>query len=252
MAAAPVTYDILGFKITPITIAQILELIQENVQSRTTCVVVSQNVHGLYKYFTDDALRELHQRACVRIDGMPVLWLARLCGLPVTRQHRAGMIDCLPRLLARAAAEGWRVFFLGGTPEVQTSGCDNIRRSYVTLQMDGHHGYFDASLRSTENDLLVARINSFRPDILIVGMGMGRQERWVLENQHRLQAHCIWTCGALLEYVAGTAPVAPRWLGQIGLEWAYRLCSNPRRFAWRYLVEPWVVVGLILVHKWRR
>jgi len=251
MVGALASHEILGFKITPITTPQILDLIAENVESGSTCVIASQNVHGLYKYFTDDSFRELHKQACVRIDGMPLVWMAWMHGLQVGRQHRAAMIDCFPALLARAVKERWRVFYLGGRPDVIQNGRQNLQQALPGLDLDGHHGYFSTAADSPENRAVVDRINAFQPHVLMVGMGMGRQERWILDNQAQLRVNCIWTCGALLEYFAGAAPIAPRWLGQIGLEWAYRLCSNPRRFAWRYLVEPWLVVGLIVNHRIR-
>ena len=252
MVNVRVSYELLGFKVTPMTTPEILDLIAENIESATTCVIASQNVHGLYKYFTDDSFPKLHERAHVRIDGMPLVWLARMQGLPVGRRHRAAMIDCFPELLKRSASDGWRVFYLGGRPEVLQNGRRNLRQAYPGLQLDGHHGYFSASPDSSDSQTVVDQINAFQPHILMVGMGMGRQERWILDNQHQLHTNCIWTCGALLEYFAGAAPIAPRWLGQIGLEWAYRLCRNPRRFAWRYLIEPWLVVGLIVSHRLRR
>src|SRR5690606_21110319 len=77
--------------------------------------------------------------------------------------------------------------------------------------------------------------------ILIVGMGMPRQEIWVYENRSSLSATVILTAGACMDYIAGAVPVPPRWLGPIGLEWAYRLATNPRRLATRYLLEPWAL-----------
>jgi N-acetylglucosaminyldiphosphoundecaprenol N-acetyl-beta-D-mannosaminyltransferase len=94
----------------------------------------------------------------------------------------------------------------------------------------------------------VQDINAYRPHVLVVGMGMGRQERWIMDNLDRLEVNGIGTSGACIEYFAGAVPTPPRWLGPIGLEWLYRLCTNPRRFAWRYLVEPWLVLGFILGH----
>lgn len=252
MVTPPTSYEILGFKITPITTTGILDLIAGKIGDGTTCLIASQNLHGLYKYFTDDSFPRLHERANVRIDGMPLVWLARLHGLPVRREHRAAMIDCFPELLKRAAKDGWRVFYLGGRADVLQNGRRNLRAAYPGLRLEGHHGYFSTDPDSPENRAVVDRINAFQPHVLMVGMGMGRQERWILDNQGRLRTNCIWTCGALLEYFAGAVPTAPRWLGQIGLEWAYRLGSNPRRFAWRYLIEPWLVVGLIATRRTRR
>lgn len=97
-----------------------------------------------------------------------------------------------------------------------------------------------------ENERVLARINAWHPDILLVGMGMGRQERWVLENRDRLDVPVVAVCGACIEYFAGSVKTAPRWLGPLGLEWAFRLLSDPRRFAWRYLVEPWLAIAFLV------
>jgi N-acetylglucosaminyldiphosphoundecaprenol N-acetyl-beta-D-mannosaminyltransferase len=75
-------------------------------------------------------------------------------------------------------------------------------------------------------------------------MGMPRQEKWILENHKELNAKVIMTCGAAIEYVAGTVNTPPRWMGLAGLEWLFRLRENPKRFAFRYLIEPWYIAML--------
>ncbi len=93
-----------------------------------------------------------------------------------------------------------------------------------------------------ENDAVVTDINDWNPDILIVGMGMPRQERWVLETAERLDTPAILTCGATIEYFAGTMATPPRWTGRWGLEWLGRLLAEPGRLWKRYLLEPWTLL----------
>ena len=102
------------------------------------------------------------------------------------------------------------------------------------------------------NAAVVEHINRFQPHILIVGMGMGRQEHWISGNRKILRTNCIGTCGACMEYFAGAVPTAPRWLGPLGLEWLYRLLSDPKRFWMRYLIEPWIVAWFLLTRSNRR
>jgi N-acetylglucosaminyldiphosphoundecaprenol N-acetyl-beta-D-mannosaminyltransferase len=83
-------------------------------------------------------------------------------------------------------------------------------------------------------------------------MGMGRQEQWIFENRATLRTHCIGTCGACMEYFAGAAPTPPRWMGPLGVEWLFRLLSDPKRFWKRYLVEPWIVAWLLATGAARR
>jgi N-acetylglucosaminyldiphosphoundecaprenol N-acetyl-beta-D-mannosaminyltransferase len=81
-------------------------------------------------------------------------------------------------------------------------------------------------------------------------MGMPRQEIWVLNNLEKLHAKVILTCGACMDYIAGEIPTPPRWMGRVGLEWLYRLLSEPGRLWKRYLVEPWFLGGLLVRDLW--
>lgn len=85
----------------------------------------------------------------------------------------------------------------------------------------------------------------------MVGMGMPRQEHWVVEYHERIEANVIWLVGACFDYVAGAIPTPPRWMGRVGLEWLYRLYSEPQRLASRYLLEPWSLVPLMISDLWR-
>lgn len=106
------------------------------------------------------------------------------------------------------------------------------------------HGYFDLS--SVEaNQQIIAEINAWQTDLLLVGMGMPRQEHWVLDHRSELQAWCILPVGAALDYVAGAIPTPPRFMSRIGLEWLARLVAEPRRLWRRYLLEPLALVRFV-------
>ena len=90
---------------------------------------------------------------------------------------------------------------------------------------------------------MLAAIAAFDPDVLMVGMGMPQQETWVLDNRAALKRAAIFTVGAAFDYEAGVQRTPPRWTGRLGVEWLARLASEPRRLAWRYLVEPWSLLG---------
>lgn len=244
------SYRVFGFKVSPGSIPELTDFLAERILAKRKCVITSQNLHGVYSYFHEPKFRALHEDAntFVRIDGMPILWMARLAGVPTRGDQRVAWIDWFQPLLARAQEKGWRIFYLGGNQKTLDLGIAWIRREFPELSVGGRNGYFKAERDHLENTAVVSEINAFAPDLLIVGMGMGRQESWVLENRSQLECTCVATCGALLEYYAGTAVTPPRWTGKLGLEWAYRLCTNPRRFGWRYLVEPWITLWYLLRH----
>jgi len=234
--------SIAGCRAHPCSSGDLLCEIESAIHERRKRCIIGLNLHGLYVYHKNTAFRALQRddRTLVHIDGMSIVWLARLFGGHASAAHRTGCIDWFPDLLDRSAERGWRVYYLGGSRRVQEDGLAYMRRRQPGLAVDGRDGYFDVH-DGTEAAAVVARINAFKPDVLLVGMGMGRQEEWILANIDRLDVPCITTMGACLEYFAGAVPMPPRVLGPLGLEWLFRLVSNPRRFWRRYLVEPWAV-----------
>lgn len=246
-------YELLGVKLSPLTIAELNSLIEQAVTRRERVVITSQNVHGVYVYHRSAEMRALHDIAVPRIDGMPLVLLGRMFGLPFKREHRVTWIDWMDPLMAFAAARGWRVMYLGSRPGVAEAGGEILRGRHPTLQLRALHGYFDMARGSAENEAVLSEIGRYRPHILMVGMGMPRQEAWVLDNLDRLEMDGgVLTCGAAIDYIAGVVPTPPRWMGRVGLEWLYRLLSEPRRLAGRYLIEPWYLTGLLGREIWRR
>ena len=238
---------IFGLKVTPCGTAELLDQITRSIKTRERTIIASLNLHGIYMHQRCGALRALHEdpRTIVHVDGISVIWLARLQGHRIATSRRTAWIDWLPSLLALAEKHRWRIFHLGGSEAVLRAGLARLREEHPGLVIDGRPGFFEAW-----NDAAVLdEVNRFAPDFLIVGMGMGRQESWIVEYFDRLDVPCIATAGACLEYFAGEAPMPPRVLGLLGLEWFYRLLTNPRRFAWRYLGEPWFAIyALMLAH----
>jgi N-acetylglucosaminyldiphosphoundecaprenol N-acetyl-beta-D-mannosaminyltransferase len=140
------------------------------------------------------------------------------------------------------------VFNLGSPEGVAEKGAEVLRRLHPGLQIEVSNGYFNARRDSAENEAVVQRINAYQPDLLMVGMGMPRQEFWTQENVERLNARVILASnGAAIDYIAGMVPTPPRWAGPLGLEWAFRLASEPRRLFGRYLLEPWYLLMLLMI-----
>jgi N-acetylglucosaminyldiphosphoundecaprenol N-acetyl-beta-D-mannosaminyltransferase len=242
-------YSLLDTRVDALTIEDLQGHIAESIRDGTRRIFASQNLHSLYLQRTDARLRSFYDRAdYVRIDGMSIVLLGRLLGLPLRREHRVTYVDWLPVFLAEAARIGWRVFYLGSRPGIAESAASMLRARFPGLQIATAHGYFDARADSPENSDTIRAINTFRPHVLMVGMGMPRQQHWVLENHEKLAVNAISISGAALDYVVGDIPTPPRWSGQIGLEWLFRLVAEPRRLAGRYLVEPWYLVPLLVKH----
>lgn len=241
---APAQSTIFGCRLHAIDVATLFGLIDRSIRSGERRIVASQNVHGVHTHLVDPAFRLLHDspETMVHIDGTPLVWLAKLKGDPVGYQHRTGCIDWVPELFSLASKRAWRVFHLGTTEETLAAGLAQIRTTHPDLLIEGRNGYFDIDPASLENREVVEKINAADPDILLVGLGMGRQEQWILQNKERLNVPVIITTGAMIKLLAGELNMAPRWLGPLGLEWVFRLFDNFGQTSRRYLLEPFQII----------
>jgi len=234
---------ILNVTVNPLSITELNHYISESIDCQKCWIIANHNLHSIYLYQRDAKMRMFYERAdIIHIDGMPLIYWAQLLGYPVTREQRVTYVDWIHHLLAMATCKGWRIFYLGGKPGVAARAAECLRSQYPSLMIATHHGYF----RPDQNDAVLGTITSFQPHILMVGMGMPRQEHWILDNLDRIRTNAILTAGACFDYIAGEIPTPPRWMGRMGLEWLYRLISEPRRLGRRYLVEPWSLLPLMI------
>ena len=241
------THTFLGSWVNALTIPKLNMLIAEAITSNQRWIIANHNLHSIYLYHHNAKIRDFYAKAdYIHVDGMALVLLGRLLGLPLKREHRVTYADWTIPLMSQAQERGWRVFYLGSKPGVAEQGAKVLQEKFPSLQIATAHGYFDAHPDNAENQAILATINAYQPHVLMVGMSMPRQEHWVLDNLDRLAANAILTSGAAIDYVAGAVPTPPRWAGRWGLEWLFRLVAEPQRLWQRYLVEPWFLVKLLL------
>ena len=243
------TVAFLGVTLQPRSMPEMNKLVEQGIRERQRWIIANHNLHSLYLFHRHAKMREFYARArWTHIDGMPLVALGRLYGYHLERRHRVTLADWTYPLMELAACKGWRVFHLGSSKGAAEKGASELRRLYPALQIEVSEGYFDARCGSSDNEATLRRINAYAPDLLMVGMGMPRQEFWTQENCARLDAPVILSSvGAALDYVAGAVPTPPRWSGQLGLEWLFRLAHDPTRLFKRYFLEPWYILLLLLM-----
>lgn len=214
-------------------------------------VVLNVNAYCLNLCHEDARLRDFFAAAdVVFCDGAGVRLAARMLGhrLP----ERITYADWLPRLAAFAGERGFSLFFLGARPGVAGEAARRLRRSHPDLKIVGvRHGFFDRRGGSPENEAAVAEINAARPDVLLLGLGMPVQERWLMENRHRLDFGVALTGGAVFDYASGRLRRGPRLLTDNGFEWLARLLAEPRRLWRRYLIGNPLFLARVLAQRWR-
>lgn len=175
-------------------------------------------------------------------DGSSILWAAKVLKKPL--KARVTGIDLMQLLLKEAEKKGWSVYFLGAKPDVVEKAAINVQRKLPKLNICGyHHGYFD------DNYLPLQQINEAKPDLLFVGMGAPRQERWLYTNKNQIQCGVAMGVGGSFDVLSGTTKRAPVWMQKRGLEWLYRYLREPKRLK-RSIMLP-RFVGLVIAEKWR-
>ncbi|HEX2561724.1 WecB/TagA/CpsF family glycosyltransferase [Phenylobacterium sp.] len=239
----PERIALLGAEVDLITPQEVMEALAGFVASGQPAVIANHNAHSLYLLRREPHLPAFFRTAdLIEIDSRPMILWGRLLGLPVHGRHRCTYLDWREDFWSLAERKGWRVFYLGGAPGVAESGAERLRLRWPGLELAVRHGYFDARAESEENLDVVAQIRAYDPHVVLVGMGMPRQEAWIHQNRTAFRRGVFMPVGAALDYEAGVQSMAPRWLGPVGLEWLYRLATQPRRLAFRYLVEPWFLL----------
>jgi N-acetylglucosaminyldiphosphoundecaprenol N-acetyl-beta-D-mannosaminyltransferase len=167
-------------------------------------------------------------------DGMPLVWAANLLGegLP----HRVYGPELMWRHCARAAEKGHRIWLYGSRDQGTLAQLAlNLRKAHPGLKIVGGYSPPFRELTDDEEDEVAARINADKPDVVWVGTGVPRQEKWMARMRDRLDAPVIAAVGAAFDFHAGRISQAPAWMQDRGLEWTYRIAQEPRRLLPRYL-----------------
>jgi len=240
-------YDLLGVAITPLTMTELHDVIVRTIEEDKQLIAANHNLHSVYLCNHDVKMRAFYRQAEISyIDGMPLVLFGWLKGMPFRRSQRLTTLDWMPPLLYEIEKRKWRIFFLGSRPGVAEKAIERLRTTHPDLDIAHHHGYFDPDRNSPDNKRVVEQIVSYKPHILLLGMGMPRQEHWIADNVSALSVNVIMNLGAYMDYVAGEVPTPPRWMGRVGLEWLFRLLGEPDRLWRRYLVEPWYILVLLM------
>lgn len=206
-------------------------------------IVMLQHHAGLIAAYRDAGM--------ILADGIPVLWSSRLLGHPLP--ERVAGSDLVPALFAAATVDRpLRVYLLGAAPGVADLAAQNIRRRWSSVEIAGTYSPplgFDRSAAECES--ILARVAEAAPDVLIVGLGAPKQELWVHKYRERLAAKVALCVGATIDFLAGERRRAPLWMQDAGLEWLYRVASEPRRLAARYARDA-VIFPRLLAREWWR
>jgi N-acetylglucosaminyldiphosphoundecaprenol N-acetyl-beta-D-mannosaminyltransferase len=228
-------HRVLGMRVDALDPARTLAAVAECVATGRRAYVCFANVHAVMEARADAEARAAYERSDLTVaDGMPLVWLGRRRGF--ADAARVYGPDFTLLACARAAAAGWSVFFYGAAPGVADRMAERLRARFPGLRVAGTLSPPFGAVGPEEDAALVATVNAARPDLVFVGLGCPRQEKWMASHRAALEAPVLLGVGAAFDFHAGEVRQAPRWMMRAGLEWLHRLGSEPRRLWRRYLV----------------
>jgi N-acetylglucosaminyldiphosphoundecaprenol N-acetyl-beta-D-mannosaminyltransferase len=231
---APARVNVLGVGVSAITMADAVMRIDRWIAAGANQYVCVTGVHGIMESQADPALRDIHNRAgLVTPDGMPLVWVSWLRG----HRHveRVYGPDLMLACCAASVARGYRHFFYGGAPGVPERLAARLQQRFPGLLVAGTWSPPFGEMTEAERGAVVERINVAGADIVWVGLSTPKQERWMAEHVRQLRADVLIGVGAAFDFHTGVKRQAPRWMRRSGLEWLFRLGTEPRRLWRRYL-----------------
>lgn len=227
--------DVLGVRVSAIDPRAALDLIAGWIERKERQYVCVTPVYSVTLGLDDPELRRiLNESGMTTPDGMPIVWCGRYAGAEWIR--RVYGPDLMADVLERSVGEGWTSFLYGVTPETLDALERRLVERYPGLRIVGSWSPPFRDLTPEEDEDVIRRINEADPDLVWVGLSTPKQERWMDAHRHALNAPVLVGVGAAFDFHAGTKRQAPRWLRDIGLEWMFRLLTEPRRLWRRYLV----------------
>ncbi len=233
-AADADTFDVMGLRLHNIHRSAIVDCVVDAVEGERKLLVVNANAHCVTLSQTEPWMRGLFATADIAFcDGAGVQLATKV--LKGFTPYRTTPPEWIGVALERLGPKA-RVFWLGGAPDVAEQAAAAFAARYDVVTAGVQHGFFDASPGSAESRAIIARINDSRSTVLLVNMGMPRQERWLWDNWQELDPLVAITAGALVDHAAGRVRRPPRWVANLGVEWLVRLLREPRRLWRRYLL----------------
>ena len=242
--------NILGVQISSISNNELLAAFTQHILHKEKKQVCITPVNSVMAAIKSEQVKNIYNNAdYVLCDGMPIKWAASFLNTPIV--ERITGLDLLPNLVALSAKHDFSIFLLGASPGLGDKLKDIILTKYPQAKVVGVYvPPFMAVFTDEENDKMITAVNAASPDVLLVSLTAPKQDIWIAENKHALNATLMVGIGGAFEVMAGLAKRAPKWVQKAGLEWFYRFIQEPKRLFRRYFIEAPLFIPLIIKQKW--
>lgn len=223
--------------------------VEELIASEGADYALTPNVDHVVQAESDPYLRRIYADCpLVLADGMPLIWASRFLGTPL--KEKISGSDFLAGFGPVAARQGYRLFFLGGKDDAVEISAAILQKRFPGLRVVGTcsppMGFENSPAASQQ---VIEAITSAAPDLIFVGLGTPKQEKWIYENRRHHRVPLSFPVGAGFDFLSGKSRRAPVWMRRSGLEWLWRLAQEPGRLSGRYLVRDLRFLPIILRQK---
>jgi N-acetylglucosaminyldiphosphoundecaprenol N-acetyl-beta-D-mannosaminyltransferase len=235
--------NILGVGVHPLTMQAALDQFDYWIRKRTPNYVCVTPAHAIMDCYGNPELQKIYNHSGLTTpDGMAIVWLTRMAGYNTDRVYGP---DLLLAACDQFQEQKYRHYFYGGAPKVLSDLIEKLKLDYPDTIIAGSESPPFRDLSEEEINDSISRISKASPDILWIGLGSPKQEKWMSEYFQLLNVPVVVGVGAAFDFLSGNKPQAPVWIQRIGFEWLFRLISEPKRLWRRYARYPkfvWLVI----------
>lgn len=241
---------LMNTEIDNLTMDETLDAIDSLIKEDNCSYVVTPNVDHIVQLEKDEELKRVYENASLILtDGKPLIWISNWYKTPI--KEKISGSDLFPRVCELAAKKGYTMYLLGAAEGVADKVAKNLMDKYKGLNIVGTYSPpFGFEKDKVELKKIERQIQEVHPDILIVGLGCPKQEKYMYHHCKELDVPISFGLGASIDFEAGNIKRAPRWMSEHGLEWLYRITQDPKRLAKRYLVDDMKIISI--ARKYRR
>lgn len=228
------TKTVLGVPVAALRLKEISSVIVTLIEGRYKTAPVKKTIFYVDAYHFNIANKDsgykkiLQEATFVHASGIGPVLASRMLGRSLP--ERTPTPDFIEEIFAIGERKKWSFYLLGGEERIVEKAAGKLRERFPKLKIAGyHHGFF------TTHHEVVEEINRAKPDIVMVGMGPPKQEKWIEENKDKINAKVFWAVGALFDVLSGKRKRGPKWVQDMGFEWIFRLFQEPKRLWRRYV-----------------
>lgn len=227
-----------------LTMAETLNEIDKLIQKKNCSYVVTPNVDHIVRLEKDEELQKVYKNASLILtDGKPLIWISKWYKTPI--KEKISGSDLFSKVCELAANKNYTMYLLGAAEGVADTAAKNLMQKYKGLNIVGTYSPpFGFEKDKKELDKIKEQIQKVHPDILIVGLGCPKQEKFMYHHCKELGVPISFGLGASIDFEAGNIKRAPKWMSNHGLEWLYRFSKEPKRLFKRYFVDDLKIISV--------